>query len=179
MPEPSAAEQPKNHPTASQPMEQHPTTPLPATDPASQPATPDAAQPAAEPPAADSQASAGPTATAAEAPQAGPATPHAASAAEPPPPPHVAAAGPEQATAPPPRKRFRQVVAHRATQLVAVGVLGLIIGGGLVALLDHDGYRGGHGRPGFSRMDERGAPGPAPRPGPHGPGWDDRGHFER
>jgi hypothetical protein len=97
-----------------------------------------------------------------------------ASAAEAPtgPPP---AAGPVHATAP--RRRFRQVAAHRATQLVAVGVLGLIIGGGLVALLDHDGYRGGgHGRPGVSRMDDRGAPGPR---GDHGPRWDDHGRFER
>jgi hypothetical protein len=49
---------------------------------------------------------------------------------------------------------------HRATQLVAVGLLGLVLGGGFVALLDHDrGHdrRGGAlDRPGHSRMDDRG-----------------------
>lgn len=154
MPDPKDTEGTTPEPTPQQPRAEQPTTPLPATDP--QPAQPTDPEHVA-------------TASAAEPPPPGSATP----------PPHVAAAGPAYATAPPPRRRFRQVVAHRATQLVAVGVLGLIIGGGLVALLDHDGYRGNHGRPGISRMDDRGAPGPAPRPGPHGPGWDDRGHFER
>ncbi|PRY40310.1 hypothetical protein CLV43_10644 [Umezawaea tangerina] len=74
------------------------------------------------------------------------------------------------------RGRFRRVAAHRGAQLVAVGVLGLIIGGGVVALLDHDGYGRGPGRVGISRMDERG---PGPRVG-HGPrGWENHGRFER
>jgi hypothetical protein len=159
MSDPSAAEQPKNHPTAEQPAVGRPTEP-PATAqlPTDPPGHPAAQQPAPE------QV---PTAAAADAPTG------------PPPPP---AAGPAYATAPPPRGRFRQVAAHRATQLVAVGVLGLIVGGGLVALLDHDGYRGGHGRPGLSRMDDRGPgprPGPGHRPGPPGSGWNDHGHFER
>ncbi|MEU7524539.1 hypothetical protein AB0A74_02245 [Saccharothrix sp. NPDC042600] len=49
---------------------------------------------------------------------------------------------------------------HRATQLVAVGLLGLVLGGGIVSMVDHDrGHdrRGGaFERPGHSRMDDRG-----------------------
>ncbi|GAA0209819.1 hypothetical protein GCM10010492_04510 [Saccharothrix mutabilis subsp. mutabilis] len=63
---------------------------------------------------------------------------------------------------PPPRRssavgRFAR---HRATQLVAVGLLGLVLGGGIVSMVDHDrGHdrRGGaFERPGHSRMDDRG-----------------------
>ncbi|MFD7655530.1 hypothetical protein ACFV4N_16285 [Actinosynnema sp. NPDC059797] len=56
-----------------------------------------------------------------------------------------------------PRRRFGRVVRHRATQLVAVGLLGLVLGGGLVALLDRDRHRVDRAdRPGASRFDDRG-----------------------
>ncbi|MGM1059554.1 hypothetical protein [Saccharothrix sp. Mg75] len=56
------------------------------------------------------------------------------------------------------RGRVRGFVRHRATQLVAVGLLGLVLGGGAVALLDRDGprVRAGVDRPGHSRFDDRG-----------------------
>jgi hypothetical protein len=62
---------------------------------------------------------------------------------------------------------------------VAVGLLGLVLGGGAVALFDHDGYGPGHGRGGYhSQFDGRGDHGPrmdrAPRPG-----WDNHGRFDR
>ncbi|WP_309115529.1 hypothetical protein [Saccharothrix sp.] len=68
---------------------------------------------------------------------------------------------PAHAGFPPPRRETRvgRVARHRATQLVAVGLLGLVLGGGLVALFDHDrGHdrRGAFDRPGHSRMDDRG-----------------------
>ncbi|MFE2751825.1 hypothetical protein ACFXGA_07445 [Actinosynnema sp. NPDC059335] len=50
------------------------------------------------------------------------------------------------------------MVRHRATQLVAVGLLGLVLGGGIVALVDHDRrphYGVGHDRPGHGRFEER------------------------
>jgi hypothetical protein len=146
-------------PTPQPSRAEQPTTPVSSTGTPEQP-------PAAQP------------SPAAEAPQRLAPDTTAASAAEPPagPPP---TAGPGYATAP--RHRFRQVAAHRATQLVAVGVLGLILGGGLVALLDRDGHRGGHGRPGFSRMDDRGAPGDFGPRGDRGRdrGWENHGRFER
>lgn len=43
---------------------------------------------------------------------------------------------------------------HRTARLIAVGALGLVLGGGLVAVFDH-GVRG-HERPGFSRTDRHG-----------------------
>jgi hypothetical protein len=94
------------------------------------------------------------TPPAAEAPQV------AASAAEAPQPapgPQPAAPGPQPAYAqqppyaPPPGPKqpsgFRKFVGHRATQIVAAGVLGLAIGGGVVgAIVSHDdGSRGGPG----------------------------------
>ncbi|MFI9812017.1 hypothetical protein [Saccharothrix variisporea] len=85
-----------------------------------------------------------------------PAEAHAAGA-EPPP------AAPPAADHPTPPRRGAAVgrfARHRATQLVAVGLLGLVLGGGFVALLDHDrGHdrRGaGFDRPGHSRLDDRG-----------------------
>ncbi|MCS7483232.1 hypothetical protein ACFFQW_37715 [Umezawaea endophytica] len=173
MPDPKDPQGPTPEPTARPPRAEQPTTPLPATgSPAPQPtAEQPAPQPTVEQPAAPQPTAEQPTPP--PAPEAAPQQPvTTASAAEAPPGPPPAAA-PVYATAP--RRGFRQVAAHRATQLVAVGVLGLIIGGGLVALLDRDGYRGGHGRPGISRMDDRG---PGPR-GDHGPRWDDHGRFER
>ncbi|CCH30334.1 hypothetical protein ABZ816_17370 [Actinosynnema sp. NPDC047251] len=49
---------------------------------------------------------------------------------------------------------FGRFARNKATQLVAVGVIGLVLGGGLVALSDRDGHRPGD-RPGLSRMDDR------------------------
>ncbi|MFI7117727.1 hypothetical protein [Amycolatopsis sp. NPDC049868] len=77
--------------------------------------------------------------------------------------------------APPAKGGFRRFAGHRATQLVAVGVLGFVLGGGIigtaVGLASRDGDR-----PGFSR-EHRG-------PGGHGmdrdfrdgPGWRDQRH---
>jgi hypothetical protein len=54
-----------------------------------------------------------------------------------------------------------RVVKHRATQLVAVGLLGLVLGGGIVALADRDDhprYGVGYDRsshPGHPRFEER------------------------
>ncbi|HEY2059671.1 MAG TPA: hypothetical protein VGH57_14980 [Amycolatopsis sp.] len=52
---------------------------------------------------------------------------------------------------------FRRFVSHRATQLVAVGILGLVIGGGVVggvmAATGHD------TRPGMSRLRDGGSGG--------------------
>ncbi|MFD1146934.1 hypothetical protein, partial [Saccharothrix hoggarensis] len=55
--------------------------------------------------------------------------------------------------------KIRRVAGHKATQLVAVGLLGLVLGGGIVALADRDDHRrhgGGFDRQGHSRFDERG-----------------------
>jgi hypothetical protein len=113
-------------------------TPPPATQPL--PATPPPAQPD---PAGDQ-------------PAAQPASEPAATAAEPPP---STAATPSDR-----RARVRGFVGHRATQLVAVGLLGLILGGGIVALADRDDHRGGPGRGddrGHHKFYDRG-PGPGP-----------------
>jgi len=58
--------------------------------------------------------------------------------------PQAAAAEPPPATQPPPAAprepgRFRSFVGHRVTQLVAVGLAGLLLGGGTAALLDRGG----------------------------------------
>ena len=61
--------------------------------------------------------------------------------------------GPPQAAAPRQPGGFRRFVGHRATQLVGVGVLGLLIGGGIVggiAAATHHGPR--DGRPGIHRQ---------------------------
>lgn len=63
--------------------------------------------------------------------------------ATPPPPPQpdqeATAVLPETGDAGPrPEGRVRQFVGHRATQIVAAGIAGLLIGGGAVALLDRD-----------------------------------------
>ncbi|MFE9750660.1 hypothetical protein ACFYOT_37625 [Saccharothrix saharensis] len=57
------------------------------------------------------------------------------------------------------RATIGRVVRHRATQLVAVGLLGLVLGGGIVALADrdhHPRYGVGADRHGHPRFDERG-----------------------
>ncbi|ONI74971.1 hypothetical protein ALI144C_40065 [Actinosynnema sp. ALI-1.44] len=76
---------------------------------------------------------------------------------------------------------------HRATQIVAAGLAGVVIGGGVVALIDRDGPRGrdnygyhgqfdrgprGGGGPNWDRpyRDFRDGPGPrAQRPAPNAP----------
>jgi hypothetical protein len=74
---------------------------------------------------------------------------------------------------------FRRFVSHRATQLVAVGILGLVIGGGVVggvmAATDHN------TRPGMSRLRD-GGPGGYHRggqgfggQGPNGQGFGGQG----
>jgi hypothetical protein len=75
-------------------------------------------------------------------------TTSAAEAPAPPPPPQptpVAAA---------PNAKFGRFARHRATGLVAAGLLGLVLGGGLVAAFDHGGR--GPDRAGISRHDDRG-----------------------
>jgi len=52
--------------------------------------------------------------------------------------------------------KFGRFARHRATGLVAAGLLGLVIGGGLVAVFDH-GHGRGPDRVGVSRHDDRGA----------------------
>lgn len=69
---------------------------------------------------------------------------------------------------------MRRFAGHRATQLVAVGLLGLVLGGGIVGAvaanrLDH---RGG---PGHVRMYDRGDRGPDR--GQDRGGFDQRGPF--
>jgi hypothetical protein len=56
---------------------------------------------------------------------------------------------------------FGRFVRHRATQIVAAGLAGLVIGGGAVALISHDGPRG---RDNYGYHAPRG----------HGPYWDHR-----
>lgn len=81
---------------------------------------------------------------------------------------------PNPGTYPPPpppsgRATIGRVVRHRATQLVAVGLLGLVLGGGIVALADrdhHPRYGVGADRPGHSRFDERGERGDRGERGP-------------
>lgn len=82
--------------------------------------------------------------------------------------------------APPRQGGFRRFAGHRATQLVGVGLLGMLIGGGIVggiaAATFHDG-----GRPGIHRSyDGNGGPGGRDFRGPgsdnRGPGFDGRGY---
>ncbi|HEY3470836.1 MAG TPA: hypothetical protein VGL47_37270, partial [Amycolatopsis sp.] len=72
----------------------------------------------------------------------------------------------------PPRQPggFRRFVGHRATQLVGVGVLGLLVGGGIVggiAAATHHGPR--DGRPGIHRQYN------GPQQGDNGRGFGHRG----
>jgi len=128
---PPPAEPSKNEPQASPPAPDQATTPLPAEAPATTGQQPAAGQPAA---------------TAAEAPPAE--TPTTATAATPAAP--IPPAGPGRA---------RRFAGHRATQLVAVGLLGLVLGGGIVGAVAANRFddRGG---PGHMRMYERGERGP-------------------
>ncbi len=81
--------------------------------------------------------------------------------------------------APPRQGGFRGFVGHRATQLVGVGLLGMLIGGGIVggiaAATFHDGGRPGIHRyhDGYGGRDFRGPGGFDGR----GPGFDGRGGY--
>ena len=104
--------------------------------------------------------------------------------AEPPPAPPAGAPQwvPPQQQAPPGKGGFRRFAGHRATQLVAVGLLGFILGGGIigtaVGFATHGGGRHGD-RPGISR-EHRGQDGPGPhrdfRDGPGDRGWRNDGN---
>ncbi|RDI25513.1 hypothetical protein DFR72_108211 [Lentzea flaviverrucosa] len=72
--------------------------------------------------------------------------------------------------------RGRRFVRHRATQLVAVGLLGLVLGGGIVGAVaaNRFDHRGG---PGQVRMYERGERGPDRGNERGGDRFDQRGPF--
>lgn len=72
--------------------------------------------------------------------------------------------------------RGRRFVRHRATQLVAVGLLGLVLGGGIVGAVaaNRSDHRGG---PGHVRMYERGERGPDRGDERGGDRFDQRGPF--
>jgi hypothetical protein len=78
------------------------------------------------------------------------------------------------AAAPASRGRVRRFAGHRATQLVAVGLLGLVLGGGIVGAIaaDRFDHRGG---PGQVRVYERGDRGPDR--GERGDRFEQRGPF--
>ncbi|MBE8518016.1 hypothetical protein ILP97_10955 [Amycolatopsis sp. H6(2020)] len=162
-----------------------PATPAPATGAA---AEPEPGRPAASPtPAAADPAASGATPAAAQAaadPAASGATPADQTAVhgqQPPPTPPPGPPGPGQpyaAWGPPqaaPRQGggFRRFVGHRATQLVAVGVLGMLVGAGIVggiAAGSHHGPR--DGRPGVHRQYD----GPNQGFDGRGPGFGGRGN---
>ncbi|WP_409183862.1 hypothetical protein F9C11_05750 [Amycolatopsis sp. VS8301801F10] len=79
---------------------------------------------------------------------------------------HYAHPGPWGMPLKPKQSGFRRFVAHRATQLVAVGVLGLVVGGGIVggvmAATHHPGRPGMSQHHGGHRFDD-GGPGPRHR----------------
>ncbi|MEV6236858.1 hypothetical protein [Lentzea sp. NPDC051838] len=144
-PTPPPREPSQNDPQAAQPAPDQATTPLPADASATPGQQPAPEQPAATaaPTVPDQQPVPDqPAATAAEAPPA-------ASPAAPIP----------SAAAPARPGRARRFAGHRATQLVAVGLLGLVLGGGIVGAIAANRYdhRGG---PGHVRMYERGDRGP-------------------
>jgi hypothetical protein len=81
---------------------------------------------------------------------------------------------PPDAPPPPPQARkapgrFGRLARHRATQLVAAGLAGLVIGGGVVALVGDDEDRPARGFRTAPYFDHGWAP-----PGPHRPGWGPR-----
>ncbi|HUQ60184.1 hypothetical protein [Lentzea sp.] len=165
-PTPPPQEPSSNDPRVARPAPEQATTPLPADAPATPGQQPTVRQPTAPQPTA-AQPEAAPQHPAAEHP-----------AAAPPPP---AAAAPV-AVAPAAPGRVRRFAGHRATQLVAVGLLGLVLGGGIVGAATRFDHRGG---PGHVRMHERGDRGPdrggdrSDRRGPFGDRGDRGDRFER
>ncbi|EME60058.1 hypothetical protein [Amycolatopsis decaplanina] len=95
--------------------------------------------------------------------------------------PAAAPAGPPPGwvQAPPKKGGFRRFAGHRATQLVAVGALGFILGGGIIGTAVGLASRDGDRRPGISR-EHRGPGGPGVhrdfRDGPGDRGWRDQSH---
>ncbi|MET9226527.1 hypothetical protein [Lentzea sp. NPDC003310] len=174
---PPPREPSQNEPRAAQPAPDQATTPLPAEAPA----TP-GQQSTAELPA---QPAAAPTPQQPAPPHPAPADTPAATSAEAPagPPPPPPAATPSAAVPTPPG-RGRRFVRHRATQLVAVGLLGLVLGGGIVGAIaaNRFDHRGG---PGHVRMYDRGERGPDrggdrfEQRGPFGERGDRSDRFER
>ncbi|WP_340685889.1 hypothetical protein LCL61_05815 [Amycolatopsis coloradensis] len=74
--------------------------------------------------------------------------------------PAEASAAPPPVQQVPPRKGgFRRFAGHRATQLVAVGALGFLLGGGIIGTAVGLASRDGDRRPGISR-EHRGPGGP-------------------
>ncbi len=148
---PPPQEPSENDPRAARPAPDQATTPLPAGAPATPGQQPTSELPAAGQPATPAQEA-----------------PAAATAAEAPPPPPPAAATPVAAGP----GRVRRFAGHRATQLVAVGLLGLVLGGGVVGAVaaNRFDHRGG---PGHVRMYERGERGPDRG----GDRFDERGPF--
>ncbi|MCP2199847.1 hypothetical protein [Lentzea flava] len=167
---PGPPEPPKDHPQAARPAPEQTTTPLPADASATpgpqQPAAP-GPQPTAEQPVqpgpqatAEQSAAAASQPTGAQAAATGPqATTEqpAATAAEAPAAPHAAAPIPPPAPPAAPG-RFRRFAGHRATQLVAAGLLGLVLGGGIVGAIAAN--RVDHRGPGHVRVHDRGDRGP-------------------
>ncbi|MBM7862701.1 hypothetical protein [Lentzea nigeriaca] len=126
---------------------------------------PQAARPAPEqattPLPADASATPGPQPAAEQPAAAGPQAPAAPQAAAQVPPP----------AAPAPPGRVRRFAGHRATQLVAAGLLGLILGGGIVGAIAAN--RFDHRGPGHVRVHDRG-----PDRGDHrGDRFEQRGPF--
>ncbi|MEU0878420.1 hypothetical protein ABZ345_07490 [Lentzea sp. NPDC005914] len=146
-PTPPPQEPSRKDPQAAQPAADQATTPLPADAPATPGQQPAPAQPDPGHPAA----------TAAE--------PSPAAAPVPP------AAAPVPPAAPARPGRARRFAGHRATQLVAVGLLGLVLGGGIVGAIaaNRMDHRGG---PGHVRMYDRG-----PDRGDRGDRFEQRGPF--
>lgn len=142
---PPPSEPPKeNDPQAARPAPDQATTPLPASAEHTAPAAPGQQPAPGQPEATAAQSADEPAATAAEAPSD----------------PNQPAASPVPPVAAPVRRsRVRGFARHRATQLVAVGLLGLVLGGGIVGAIAANRFddRGG---PGHVRMYERGERGP-------------------
>ncbi|WP_447002972.1 hypothetical protein ACRAKI_25095 [Saccharothrix isguenensis] len=135
MPDPQPPSE--QHPSQQPPEQEKPTSPAdrapttPVETPVAGPAEPAAAQQAAGPPGEPSTAG-----------HPAPGVPHPA----------------HSQTAPGKDAVVGRVVKHRATQLVAVGLLGLVLGGGIVAAADRDHHHYGvgfDGPPGHFQFDER------------------------
>lgn len=130
--------EPQDHAQTPEPEAAPPVTPGPAAD-----EQPTVVTPAAG--AAESPQQAGPPSQAGPPPQAGP-----------PQPPYAQGPYPQGPYGPPPGPQrpssFKKFATHRATQLVAVGVLGLVIGGGVIGAIDGFGGNHGNGPTGYSRV---------------------------
>lgn len=110
-----------------------------------------------QPPSADAPTVVQPAAVAAEQPAPQPA---------PQPNPQPTGPAPDQAAAPPAPPvvdrsgGFRGFARHRATQLVAAGIVGALLGGGVVATVEAVSHRSDGNRPAFARQLDGGQFGP-------------------